>query len=217
MTDLYQNRNDAGKILASMLAHYANRQDVLVLALPRGGVPVAFEIAKTLNAPLDVFIVRKLGLPGHAELAMGAIASGGTTVFNQDVLDDFQIDERTIQEVTIKELTELNRRESLYRGEKAFPSLKNKTIILVDDGIATGATMRAAILALRQLKPEAIVIAVPVSAKSTIDTLQKLVDEFICPLRPLHFHAVGAWYEQFPQTQDEEVHALLHEAKTQIP
>lgn len=205
----YIDRYHAGKILAAELSAYANRDDVLVLALPRGGVPVAHEIAIALAAPLDVFIVRKLGLPWHEELAMGAIAMGGTVVFNQDVLNQTNISQTEINQVIKAEEEELKRREKKYRGSKPFPALAGKTIILVDDGIATGATMRAAILSLRKYNPDKIIMAVPVGANSTIEEMSALADEIVCPLRPEYFSAVGKWYQNFSQTEDEEVYSLL--------
>jgi len=211
--DKYRNRQAAGKILATELKAYVKRNDVIVLALPRGGVPVAFEIAKALHAPLDVFIVRKLGVPGHSELAMGAIAMVDTYVFNEDIIADLRIPKTAIEAVIGEEKEELARRESKYRGHHTFPSLKGKTVILVDDGIATGATMRAGINALKRLMPASIIVAVPVAEKSMCDVMQALVDRFICPLRPVHFYAVGAWYDDFSQTEDEEVYSLLDEAK----
>ncbi|WP_114833893.1 phosphoribosyltransferase [Aquicella lusitana] len=209
----YRNRKEAGKILARALSAYAGQDDVIVLALPRGGVPVAFEIAKALQAPLDVFIVRKLGVPGHSELAMGAIATGGTAVFNEDIVEHLQIPESAIQAVIAEEKQELNRRNAAYRGSQPFPSLKEKIIILVDDGIATGATVRAAINALKQQKPKKIILAVPVADPSLCEKLQLMVDELYCPLKPSSLYAVGAWYEDFSQTEDEEVYTLLKEAK----
>lgn len=213
---LYHNREDAGKTLAQQLSAYANHNDVLVLALPRGGVPVAFQVAKALHAPLDVFIVRKLGVPGHSELAMGAIAMGGAQVLNQDIIHELGIDQEKIQKVKDQEQQELKRREVTYRGNHTFPPLKDKIVILVDDGIATGASMRAAIMALRQLHPLKIIAAVPVADDNLCNKMRSLVDELICPLRPTQFYAVGAWYEDFSQTEDEEVHALLKEARTWI-
>ncbi|MBX3708420.1 MAG: phosphoribosyltransferase [Gammaproteobacteria bacterium] len=207
--DKYKNRVEAGKILAQVLSTYEGNQNVLVLALPRGGVPVAFQMAIALKLPLDVFIVRKLGVPGHSELAMGAVAMGGADVFNEDIIRDLQISKEAVQQVIADEQKELNRREIAYRGHRAFPSLKNKTVILVDDGIATGATIRAAVKALKQLEPDKIIIAVPVADQSVCDELEPLVDQLVCPLRPAHFQAVGAWYEDFSQTEDEEVHRLL--------
>jgi putative phosphoribosyl transferase len=212
----YHDRKEAGKILAHELLAYKNRNDVMVLALPRGGVPVAFEIAKTLHAPLDVFIVRKLGLPGHAELAMGALATGGIHIFNDDVLSEYQVSEDEIKRVIAEEQQELNRRNLAYRNHVPLPTLKNKTLILVDDGIATGATMRAAIKALRQMHPAKIIVAVPVMDMSLATLFAPLVDELICPLTPKHFYAVGAWYERFDQTEDLEVRDLLEEARVRV-
>ncbi len=210
--DKYLNRQQAGIILARELKLYRNRKDVLVLALPRGGVPVAYEIAKALHVPLDVFIVRKLGVPGHSELAMGAIATGDVKVFNNDIIDNLALSKDEIQSVMAEEKKELRRRELVYRGHQPFPDIKNKTIILVDDGIATGATLRAAILALKQLDPIKIIVAVPVAEKKLSDQMALQVDEFFCPLRPVNFHAVGAWYDDFSQTEDDEVHSLLRKA-----
>jgi predicted phosphoribosyltransferase len=206
----FHDRIDAGKMLANDLKEFANLPDTIVLALPRGGVPVAYEIAKTISAPLDVFIVRKLGVPDHEELAMGAIASGGTIVFNNDILNQFHIPETAINRVIQAEEKELNRRELSYRRNRPFPALAGKTIILVDDGIATGATMRAAIQALRKHEPATIIVAVPVAANSTCKEIQKLVDQLICLISPTEFNAVGQWYDDFPQTTDEEVDALLN-------
>jgi predicted phosphoribosyltransferase len=205
----YQNRIHAGKVLAQHLSQYKNRDDVIVLGLPRGGVPVAYEIAKEINATLDVFIVRKLGVPGHEELAMGAIASGGTYVFNDSLIHDLGITQQEIDKVILQEQKELNRREVTYRGHHAFSSLKDKIIILVDDGIATGATIRAAIKALKQWQPKRLVAAVPVADQTIIEELSELVDEFVCPMPVNGLNAVGAWYIDFSQTEDEEVHACL--------
>jgi putative phosphoribosyl transferase len=205
----YRDREDAGKVLADHLFTYANQKSLLVLALPRGGVPVAYEVAKKLKVPLDVFVVRKLGVPGHEELAMGAIATGGVEVFNPDIIEHLHINKSQIQEVIENEKRELKRRDLTYRGNKNFPSIKDKTIILVDDGIATGATIRAAISALRKMQPQKLVVGVPVADVDMCRDIAKLVDDFICPLQVVDFYAVGAWYEQFSQTSDEEVHKLL--------
>lgn len=210
----FANRTEAGAKLAELLDQYADQTGVIILALPRGGVPVAFEIAKKLHLPLDVFIVRKLGVPGHAELAMGALATGGIHIFNEDIVNSLQISDEAIENVIQKEQKELKRREMAYRDEKPFPSLKNKTVILVDDGMATGATMRVAIKSLRLLHPKKIVVAVPVADYELSKQIESLVDEFICPLRPKQFYAVGAWYDDFSQTEDDEVFDLLREAKT---
>lgn len=206
-------RCEAGKILANKLKIYANRSDVLLLALPRGGVPVAYEIAESLSIPLDVFIVRKLGVPGHEELAMGAIAIGGTVVFNEEIVHQLHISKAVIDQIIKLEQDELNRREIKYRGNRPFPKLTGKTIILVDDGIATGATMKAAIQALRQLKPASIIIAVPVAGIETCEEMEKIADKVICPLKPQYFYAVGQWYQDFSQTSDEEVYELLNKAE----
>lgn len=209
----YANRTEAGIILANKLTDYAKKKDVLVLALPRGGVPVAYEIARILQIPLDVFIVRKLGVPGHEELAMGAIAMGNSVVFNKEIVDDLNISQSAIDAVIAKEAKELNRREMLYRNHYPFPDIKDKTIILVDDGIATGATIRAAIQSLRMLKPSFIIVAVPVADISICNEMNRLVDLFVCPLRASYLHAVGAWYDNFSQTEDEEVHQLLNASR----
>ena len=210
---IYRNRSEAGKHLAQQLAKYANREDVLVLALPRGGVPVAFEVAKALRAPLDIFLVRKLGLPGHEELAMGAIATGGVRVLNPDVVDYLGIPASVIDAVAADELRELERRERAYRGDRPEPDVRGKTVILVDDGLATGSTMRAAAAALRQKGPARIVVAVPVSAPQTCDEYRMGVDEIICANTPEPFYGVGLWYEDFSQTTDEEVRELLEKAR----
>jgi predicted phosphoribosyltransferase len=194
------------------LCAYRNRPDVLVLALPRGGVPVGFEVARSLNAPLDVFLVRKLGVPGHEELAMGAIASGGVRVLNPEVVDELQIPWYMIEMVAAREQQELARRERLYRGDRPLPEVAGKTVILVDDGLATGSTMRAAIAALRQRGPARIVVAVPVGAPSTCEELRAGVDDLICVIAPESFYAVGLWYEDFSQTTDTEIRELLEQA-----
>lgn len=205
----YRDRHDAGKKLAEALQSYANRDDIIVLALPRGGVPVAYEVARALHVPLDVFIVRKVGTPGHSELAMGAIAPQNTVILNNGIIKDLGITEEEIELVKEKEQKELTRREIAYRGNKPFPNLKNKTVILVDDGIATGASMHAAIIALQKFHPASIVCAVPVASDDAYALLSPLVSDFICPLIPADFVAVGSWYQQFDQTEDEEVKGLL--------
>ncbi len=211
------DRYEAGVILAQQLQDYANQPNAIVLALPRGGVPVAYEIAAALSIPLDVFIVRKLGVPGHEELAMGAMATGGIVFFNNDIISSLNLSETAIQRVIHIEQDELKRRESLYRKDQPPLQVKDKTIILVDDGVATGATMFAALKALRQQKPASIIVAVPVAAASTCIELQKQADHFICPLRPVNFYAVGLWYEDFNQTSDEEVFTLLTKANQILP
>ena len=209
----YTDRIHAGMVLAKHLSDYAHRTDAIVLALPRGGVPVAYEIAVALSLDLDVFIVRKLGVPGHEELAMGAIASGGISVLNEEIVRALRINPSSIDAVKQSEEIELARRELLYRGNRPFPQLLGKTIILVDDGIATGSTMKAAIQALKQQKPKKMIVAVPVAAQSTVDDIAHLVDVIVCPLHPIDFHAVGLWYDDFSQTTDEEVIQLLKKAK----
>lgn len=205
----YRDRTEAGQVLATELMAYANRPDVLVLALPRGGVVVGFEVAKALHAPLDVFVVRKLGVPGHEELAMGAIATGGVCVLNDEVVRMLHIPEEAIKAVIEREQRELERREHLYRDGRPAPDVKGRTVILVDDGLATGATMRAAIAALRQPQPARIVVAVPVAAPSVCEELGMQVDEIVCTQTPEPFYGVGFWYDDFSQTTDEEVHDLL--------
>jgi erythromycin esterase-like protein/predicted phosphoribosyltransferase len=205
----FRNRRQAGQLLAQKLAHHANRPDVIVLALPRGGVPVAYEVARALNAPLDVFLVRKLGVPGYEELAMGAVASGGVRVLNDTIVAGLGIPDYLIDAVATKELEELKRRERVYRGGRPPPDVRGRTVILIDDGLATGATMQAAIKALRQLQPARIVVAVPTAASDTCEALRAQVDEVICAITPEPFQAVGHWYEDFAQTMDEEVGELL--------
>lgn len=209
MLPKFADRRSAGQVLAGHLRHYASRADVIVLALPRGGVPVAFEVAQSLRVPLDVFIVRKLGVPGHEELAMGAIASGGVRVLNQSVVENLNIHEDIIDAVAGQELAELHRREQLYREHRPPPELRGRTVILIDDGLATGATMRAAVAAVRQLRAARIVVAVPVASVETYDEFETEADEIVCPLKPADFHAVGQWYANFGQTTDDEVRQLL--------
>lgn len=206
---LFRDRREAGRLLAAKLAAYANRPDVLVLALPRGGVPVAYEVARALRAPLDVFIVRKLGVPGHEELAMGAVATGGVRVLNDEIVGALRIPESVIDYVAAKEQQELARREHLYRGNRTAPDVRGRTVILVDDGLATGATMLAAIKALQQQQPARIVVAVPTAAPETCEALRAEVDDVICATTPQPFHGVGLWYQDFSQTTDEEVRNLL--------
>ncbi|MFI4919241.1 MAG: phosphoribosyltransferase [Legionellales bacterium] len=205
----YIDRYQAGRVLAELLKNYAHRSDVIVLALPRGGVPVAYEITAKLSLALDILVVRKLGAPGHKELAIGAIASGGITVLNQSIVQAFNIDESVIDDVARAERKELMRREFLYRGTHSVPDLNGKTIILVDDGMATGSTMKAAILAMKQKNTADIIVAVPVAARATCKELSSLVKKIICPLQLDSFYAVGMWYDDFSQTTDEEVVALL--------
>ena len=209
---LFNDRADAGKKLAKKLSEYANRSDVIILALPRGGVPVAFEVAKELNVKMDVFIVRKLGVPGNEELAMGAIASDNIRVLNEDVIRSFQIPQSVIDEVAVNELRELERRERLYRGNRPKPDISGSTVILIDDGLATGATMRAAAAAVKTKNPAKIVIAVPTAASDTCSAFENEVDKTICVATPEPFYVVGAWYEDFSQTTDKEVCELLNKA-----
>lgn len=211
--DRFQDRADAGIYLAEQLQKYANKPDTIVLGLPRGGVVVAYEVARGLGLPLDVFLVRKLGVPGYEELAMGAIASGGVQVINQDVLRSIRISDSQIQEIAAKETEELKRRERVYRHNRGPLTVRGLTVILVDDGLATGATMRAAVAALKKLGPRKIVIAVPVASREACDEFRKSVDEIACGITPAQFHAVGAWYEDFSQTTDKEVIQLLREAQ----
>ena len=211
------DRTEAGQFLAETLSTYANRDDVVVLALPRGGVPVAAEVAKKLNAPLDVFVVRKLGLPGHPELAMGAIASGGVRVFNGEVVNALRISDEVIDAVSAEELIELQRREKAYRAGLPPLDVEGKTVIVVDDGVATGSTMLAAVSALRQLNAARIVVAAPVIASSTYSDMQRAADEVAAVMMPEHFYAVGQWYEDFFQTSDQEVRDLLAEASRRQP
>jgi putative phosphoribosyl transferase len=205
----FRNRSDAGRVLAAKLAAYAKRPDVIVLALPRGGVPVAVEVAQALETPLDVFLVRKLGVPGHEEYALGAIATGGVRVINQDVVRGLRIPPATIDAIAVREQQELERRERLYRGDRPGPDVRGRTVILVDDGLATGATMYAAVKALRQQGAGRVVVAVPIAPPETCEELRKAVDDIICAVTPEPFHAVGLWYEDFSQTTDDEVRDLL--------
>jgi putative phosphoribosyl transferase len=209
---LFRDRAQAGQLLAKQLATYVDGQKTVVLGLPRGGVPVAFEVATGLNATLDVFVVRKLGVPGQEELAMGAIASGRTRVFNQDIISGLEISDQVTEFVAAKEQRELERRERLYRGNRAPPQLEGKTVILVDDGLATGSTMRAAVQALKHRRPARIIVAVPVAAVSTCQALKSEVDHVICAATPEPFYAVGYWYQEFSQTTDEEVQEFLRRA-----
>jgi predicted phosphoribosyltransferase len=205
----FLDRFEAGRLLAERLRHYAGRDDVVVLALPRGGVPVAHEIARALDAPLDVFIVRKLGAPGHEELAFGAIATGGVRVLNADVVRDLGISPAWIEAVTEQQQRELERRERVYRDDRPPPDVTGKTAILVDDGLATGSTMWAAVRALRRLGPARIVVAVPVADPDVCAGLRTEAEEVVCLDTPRPLRAVGAWYEDFSQTTDEEVRELL--------
>ena len=213
----FVDRRDAGEKLADKLKDYENRPDVLVLALPRGGVPVAYEVATALGAPLDVFLVRKLGVPGYEELAMGAIATGGVSVLNEDVTMSIGLSDSAIKEVRDREQKELERREQLYRGTRSPLDVHGRTVILIDDGLATGSSMRAAIAALRKMSPAKIVVAVPVAAPETCEIIRNEVDEIVCALTPEPFLAVGAWYSDFSQTTDDEVRELLERAAPSTP
>lgn len=216
ITKFFKNRSEAGQFLAQKLAEYTNDPNVVVLALPRGGVPVAFEVAEALKAPLDIFVVRKLGVPGYDELAMGAIATGGIRVLNPTVLNYLDIPDEMIERVTAREQRELERRERLYRGTRPALDVRGRTVIVVDDGMATGSTMRAAVRALRQQQPEKIVVAVPVGARKTCESFVNEVDTMcVCAITPEPFDGVGLWYRDFEQTSDEEVRQLLAERQSQ--
>jgi len=208
----FRDRTDAGRQLAARLTEYADRADVMVLALPRGGVPVAFEVAQALHAPLDVFLVRKLGVPGHEELAMGAIASGGVRVLNEDMVAMLGLSWEAVDAIASREQEELNRRAHAYRDDRPEPRVGGRTVILVDDGLATGSTMRAAVAALRRQRPARIVVAVPVGAPATCAELKAKADDVVCVHRPEPLYAVGLWYRDFRQTTDTEVHELLERA-----
>jgi predicted phosphoribosyltransferase len=211
-TSGFRDRREAGRLLAARLASYARRPDVIVLALPRGGVPVAYEIARALGAPLDVYLVRKLGLPGREELAMGAVATGGLRVLNDSVVRELRLPAPMIEAVTAREREELARRERLYRGDRPPPDLHGRTVILVDDGLATGSSMLVAIRAIRRQQPARIVVAVPVGAAESCAQLERDADEVVCAETPDPFYAVGLWYEDFSQTTDQEVRDLLAQA-----
>jgi putative phosphoribosyl transferase len=209
MSPIFRDRADAGIQLAARLLRYAGDPNVVVLGLPRGGVPIAYQVARRLEAPLDVFVVRKLGVPGHRELAMGAIATGGVRVLNPEVVTALRISEQTIAEVAAQEQKELERQQRAYRGEVPFPDLAGRTVIVLDDGLATGSTMRAAVRALRQMQPARIAVGAPVAAADTCRSLAREADELVCVNTPEQFHAVSMWYQEFSQTSDEEVRSLL--------
>lgn len=215
MTAKFRNRIEAGQMLASMLAIYANRSDVTILALPRGGVPVAFEVAIALQVPMDVCLVRKIGVPEHKELAMGAIAMHDVLVINHSIVEKLNISRDKIDRAIATEKQELARRDRLYRGERPFPSLCDRIVILIDDGIATGATLRAAISAIRQCKSAEVIVAVPVATESTCIELLSLVDKVICLKKPESLHSISHWYEDFSQTTDAEVNELLAKSLAQ--
>ncbi|MGN6724672.1 MAG: phosphoribosyltransferase [Tepidisphaeraceae bacterium] len=212
MDELYTDRHQAGRSLAAELLHYRQQRDVVVLGLPRGGVPVAFEVARALAAPLDILIVRKLGVPWQTELAMGAIASGNVRVLNERTIDDLSIDAGTVDAVAARERHELERRERAYRQGRHAVDLQGKTVILVDDGLATGASMRAAVIAVRHQSPVKVVVAVPVGAAEACEQLSELADDVVCPYRPEPFFAIGRFYDDFAQTTDADVEALLEQA-----
>ena len=214
---LFRDRTDAGRRLAAQLRAYANWPDVLVLALPRGGVPVAFAVAQTLNALLDVFVVRKLGVPGHEELAMGAIATGGVQVMNRDIVKQLDLSAAAIAQVAAAEQRELERRERAYRDNRPAPEVRGRTVILIDDGLATGATMPAAVAALRAQQPARVVIAVPTASPETCREFEAEVDDLVCAVTPQPFGGVGLWYDDFSQTSDAVVHDLLARARKPVP
>lgn len=209
----FENRREAGEYLAEQLAKYADRSDVLVLALPRGGVPVGYEVARALDAPLDIFTVRKLGVPGHEEYAMGAIATGGVRVLNEAAVAQLDISEAEIEEAARQEQEELERREQLYREGRPAPRIEGRTVLLVDDGMATGSSMAAAVKALRHYDPSSIVVAVPTASHATCKEFEDFVDDVVCAITPEPFMAVGVWYEEFAQTTDEEVRELLRKGR----
>jgi predicted phosphoribosyltransferase len=216
MPSRFRNRREAGRLLAAKLISYAQRPDLLVLALPRGGVPVAYEVARTLGAPLDVFLVRKLGLPGHEELAMGAIASSGVRVLNEQIVSRLQVPGGLIDMVAAREAREVARQEGLYRGDRRPPDVHGRTVVLVDDGLATGSTMLTAVKAIRQQQPARIVVAAPIASPGTCEQFRSEVDDIVCAVTPEPFYAVGLWYEDFSQTSDAEVRTLLRLAREEI-
>jgi predicted phosphoribosyltransferase len=216
-TQPYRDRRQAGVELAARLSHYSGHDAVVVLALPRGGVPVGVEVARSLGAPLDIFLVRKLGLPGHRELAMGAIASGGVRVLNEDVLSWYRVPASAVDDVAREEGAELERREREYRGAREPIDLRERIVILIDDGLATGSSMRAAVQAVRARGPGRIVVAVPVGSPDTCREFADIADEIVCARAPEQFAAVGQWYRDFSQTTDEEVRALLQSASAPVP
>jgi predicted phosphoribosyltransferase len=212
----FKDRRDAGRKLAQKLSAYASQPNMLILALPRGGMPVAYEVALALNVSLDIFLVRKLGLPGREELAIGAIASGGVRILNSDIIRMLSVPEEVINFIARRELQELQRQERLHRGQRPSPEVRNRKVILIDDGLATGASMRAAVAGLRAQHPSRIVIAVPAAAAGTCDALRSEVDEVVCAITPEPFYGVSRWYEDFSQVTDEEVRTLLENANHQL-
>jgi putative phosphoribosyl transferase len=213
----FRNRTEAGQILARSLQKYKDRPDVLTLGLPRGGAPVAYEVARELNAPLDVFIVRKLGVPSHEELGMGAIATGGVRILHEGIVRELGIPQEIIDLVTQREQQELERRERLYRGNRPAPAIEGRTVIIVDDGLATGSTMKAAVQAVRQQNPARVIVAVPTAPAETCEQLKQIADDVVCPLTPEPFFAVGGSYGDFSQTTDEEVRDLIERAARVSP
>jgi predicted phosphoribosyltransferase len=205
----FRDRREAGRRLAERLQNYAGRNDTIVLGLPRGGVPVAYEVAGALHLPLDVFVVRKLGTPWHPELAMGALASGGVRVINQDLVRELNVPASEVERITQREQRELERRERLFRGNRPFPDVSGKTVLLIDDGLATGATMQVAVAALRQKGAQRVVVGVPVASPDTCDAFRDITDDIVCVFTPEPFYAVGFWYDDFGQMSDDEVHDLL--------
>jgi putative phosphoribosyl transferase len=216
METVFQNRREAGRQLAQELEEYAHRNNVIVLALPRGGVPVAFEIAQFLEVPMDILLVRKLGVPGHEELAMGAIASGGIQYIDQQMVEQLGVEESWVQEIANREQQKIDRQTRIFRDDLPLPEIRDQIVIVVDDGMATGSTMRAAVRALREQHPQKIVIAVPVTAPSSYLALRDEADEIVAVLIPQSFYAVGQWYNDFSQTSDEEVKELLEEARRRL-
>ena len=216
MRPYFTDRIDAGRRLAAALSSYAGRADTLVLALPRGGVPVAFEVARTLDAPLDVFVVRKLGVPGHEEFAMGAIATGGATLIDDTIVRQLRVTGAELDTVVRKEMRELERRERRFRGNRPPPDIAGRTVIVVDDGLATGSSMRVAVAALRQEHPGRIVVAVPIAPPETCAALRRDADDVVCAVTPEPFYAVGLWYDDFTQTTDDEVHDLLERGRSEL-
>jgi len=212
----FEDRRDAGRQLAQELAAYADRADVIILGLPRGGVPVAYEVAMALNAPLDIVIVRKLGVPGHEELAFGAIASGNVRVLNEEIVWRFNITNAAINAVARREVLELERRERAYRGDRPAPQVRDRAVILVDDGLATGASMRAAVAGVRAKRPARIVVAVPAAASETCEAFESEVDEIVCAITPEPFYGVSRWYQNFSQTTDEEVRTFLQQTAQEL-
>ena len=213
----FENRREAGRILAHHLVKYKDRPEVFVLGLPRGGVPVAFEVARELNAPLDIFVVRKLGVPGHEELGMGAIATGGVRILHDALIRELGLSKQTIDLVSAQEWRELERREKLYRGDRPAQVLENRTVIIVDDGLATGSTMKAAVQAVRQLNPARLIVAVPTAPAETCEEICQIADEAVCALTPEPFFAVGGSYQDFTPTTDDEVRDLIERAAKREP